>query len=108
MSTTITNKSAFTKKSLGKQVALTIVTFGLYQMYWFYDTADQFDKGTDKSISAILMFIPPINILPLWNMCEAAETVTEQSQIVLFLVFVFFPPLSWYWIQGGINEIASN
>jgi hypothetical protein len=36
--------------------------------------------------------------------------VTDKSRIVLFLPFVLFlfAPLSWYWLQSGMNAAAGN
>jgi exosortase/archaeosortase len=104
----LTNKSAFQEKSLGIQVALTVVTFGLYPAYWFYSTAKQFDQATNQSLSPILAFIPFANFLLWWQISEAAETVTDQSKELLFILFFIFGIPSWYWIQSGINDAASN
>ncbi len=104
----LTNRSALEEKSLGIQVVLTVVTFGLYPAYWFYSTAKQFDQATDQSLTPILAFIPLVNFLLWWQISEAAETVTDQSKELLFILFFIFGIPSWYWIQSGINDAASN
>lgn len=43
----VMNRSAFKKGSLGLQVLFTIITFGLYTIYWTYKTAKTLDRGTD-------------------------------------------------------------
>ena len=105
MSPQVTNKSAFTEGSLGIQVGLFIVTLGFYGLYWMYKTADQLDKGTDANITPVLVIIP---IYGQWMLADAAEAVTDQSQVVLFLAFVVFGPVAWFLIQDGINDIASG
>ncbi len=102
----VTNASAFEKGSLGKQVVLSIVTLGLYTLYWTYKTADQLDRGTTASLTPILAVIPIVNLVAFWQISNAAEAVTDQSAIVLFLLFLFLAPISWYWVQSGINGVA--
>lgn len=106
----VTNASAFQKKSLGKQVLFTVITLGFYPLYWFYSTMDQLDKGTNQDLNALvytlLLFIPVVNFLSMWKLSNAAEAVSDQSGMIMFLLFIFFAPLSWYWIQSGINSVA--
>jgi hypothetical protein len=49
-----------------------------------------------------------VNIITIWQISDAAEAVTDQSKIVLFLLFLVFAPLSWYWVQAGLNDAAPN
>jgi hypothetical protein len=103
---TITNSSAFEKGSLGIQVVLSIVTLGFYSFYWMYKTADQLDRGTDADLNPILAIIP---IYGQWIVSDAAgESVTDQSGVILFVLFLVFAPVSWFLIQSGINSIASQ
>lgn len=102
----ITNKSAFKKESLGKQALFSIITFGLYTIYWTYKTAKTLDRGTDQNLTPILAIIPFVNIIAYWQISDAGEAVTEQGSMPVFLLFLFFPIISWYWIQTGINSAA--
>lgn len=104
----VTDASAFDQKSLGIQIALVIVTAGLYALYWFYSTAQQLDQGTDQDLMPILGIIPGVNIIAAWQIANAAEAVTDQSGIIMFVLFLVFGPISWYWIQSGMNGAASS
>jgi len=110
--TEVTDSSAFEKGSLGKQAALAIVTLGLYGLYWWYDTNEQFDGGTSADLNplvqTVLFVIPPLNLYAIWKYAGAAEEVAGQSAIVLSLLFVVFPPAGWYLVQTGINGVASG
>lgn len=106
MAATVTDSSAFTEKSLGIQVVLSIVTIGLYTIYWLYSTAKQLDQGTDASLTPILAIIPILNIVAMWQISSAAEAVTDMDRGILFLLFIVFAPASWYLIQSGMNEAA--
>jgi hypothetical protein len=104
----VTNPSAFSKQSLGIQVVLTIVTLGLYPLYWTYKTAKQLDAGTNQSLMPILGIIPVLNLVAFWQVSSAAEAVTNQSKVIIFILFLVFGPISWYWVQSGINAHAPN
>lgn len=104
----ITDRSAFEKKSLGMQVGLTVVTLGLYPLYWFYSTAKQLDEGTDQNLTPILGIIPLANLICAWQISNAAEAVTDQDKEITFVLFLVFGVVSWYWVQSGINGVAEN
>ena len=110
-SVSVTDASAFEQGSLGMQVLLTIVTLGVYSIYWVYKTSEQLAGGTDADINPglllILFIIPLVNIYAIWQFSNAAEGVTDQDGVVLFILFVVFAPAAWYLIQSGINEIAA-
>ena len=102
----VTDASAFKQKSLGIQVVLFIVTLGLYSIYWLFDTARQLGSGTNQSTIPILAIIPLVNIIVIWQISKASEAVTNQSGIIVFILFIFFAPVSWYWVQSGMNAAA--
>lgn len=105
---TVTDPSAFTEKSRSIQVVLTIITGGLYTVYWLYSTAKQLDQGTDDELIPILGIIPVINIITTWQVSRAGQAVTNHGAILLFILFIIFPPLPWYWIQTGMNTTAAR
>jgi hypothetical protein len=106
----ITDRSAFTERSLAKQVLFSVVTLGLYTIYWYHITHKQLANGTSASFSPAMrtigMFIPFYNLVVMWRTSHDAEAVTDQSGAVLFLFTLVFPPVFWYLVQSGINEIA--
>ena len=112
MSTEVTNASGFKKGSLGKQVGLTVITFGLYMIYWWYDTHQQFAAATntdlDPTIQTVLFLVPLANLYAIWQFSNEAEAVTDQSGTVLFVLFLVFAPAAWFLIQSGINEVAQG
>jgi hypothetical protein len=111
-STTVTDPSAFSERSLGKQVLFSIITFGIYIIYWFHITHKQLAKGTDADFSAtwrtIGMFIPIYNFIVLWRDGQDCEAVTDQDGVILFILFIVFSPAAWYLIQTGINGVAAG
>jgi hypothetical protein len=104
----ITDSSAFSEGSLLLQAVLAVFTMGLYPLYWTYKTAKMLDRGTNQDLTPILAFIPLVNIIAFWQISEAAEPVTDQDSMPVFLLFLFFGIISWYWVQSGINSVASQ
>lgn len=110
--TEVTNRSAFKERSLGKQVLFSIVTFGLYTIYWYHlvhkQLADGTDANFDPTFRTIGLFIPFYNFVVLWKTSNDCEAVTDQDGVMLFLLFLVFAPAAWYLIQSGINDIAAS
>jgi len=111
----VTDPSAFQNRSLGKQILFSIITFGLYPVYWLYITNVQLAEGTDaefnpmtRTLAIILLSPVLIGLIWMWKMCEDAEAVTDQDGPILFLFFLVFSPVAWYLIQSGINETAQG
>ena len=109
-STRVTNSAAFERGSLPIQIVLAVVTFGLYTIYWWYNTNKQFDEGTDADLNppvqTVLFLIPPITLYATWKFANSVEDVLDQSAIVLFVLSIVFPPAFWFLVQSGINGLA--
>ena len=103
----VTDKTEFENGSLLLQVVLAVITFGLYSLYWTYKTAKTLDQGTSEDLTPILGIIPVANLIGFWQISNAAEAVTDQDGIVIFLLFIFVGPVAWYIVQSGINSEAA-
>jgi hypothetical protein len=105
----ITDPSAFQERSLGKQIGLSVITFGLYPVYWWHLVHKQLAAGTDADIDpmmrTLLLFVP---IYGLWKSSDDASVVTDQDGVVLFLLFLVVAPVGWYMVQSGMNEVAAS
>lgn len=110
--TEVRDRSAFESRSLGKQVLFSVVTLGVYCIYWFHVTHKQLNAGTsaefDPTLRTVGLFVPVYNFLVLWRTANDAEAVTDQSGLVLFVLLLVFAPAAWYLIQSGINGVASE
>jgi len=110
--TQVTNPSAFTSRSLGKQVLFSIVTLGLYWIYWFHVTHKQLAAGTDTDFNPVMrtvgLFIPIYNFLVMWRTSNDCEAVTNQGAALLFILSLVFVPAFWYLVQSGINQHAGR
>jgi len=105
----ITDESAFKSGSLGMQILFTIVTFGIYSLYWMHKLHKSIAKGTDRNVSAGLrtigLFIPFYNFVVLWRDSHDVEPITGKDGVLVFLLFIVFGPAAWYLIQSGINSM---
>lgn len=108
----ITDTTAFTHGSLAKQVLFTVLTLGLYPLYWWYSTSAQLNRGTSADCSPGLrtvgLFVPIYNIVVMWRFSHDAAAVTDQDGVILFVLLLVFGPAAWYLIQTGINEVATG
>lgn len=106
----IVDPSAFRHRSLGMQVIFSILTLGLYTIYWYHITHKQLANGTSADFSpgmrTIGLFIPIYNLVVMWRTGHDAEAITDQSGPILFLFQLVFPPAFWYLVQSGFNKIA--
>ena len=111
-STQVTNPAAFASRSLGKQILFSIVTLGIYWIYWFHVTQKQLADGTDAEFNPTMrtigLFIPIYNFIVIWRTSHDAEAITDQSGVILFILSLVFVPAFWYLVQSGINAVADG
>lgn len=61
---------------------LTIITFGIYQIYWYFITKTEMNVINGKSVKVpffLWFFIPVINIWWFWRFAKAIEKITRGS-----------------------------
>jgi hypothetical protein len=94
-------------------IAATIITFGIYGLYWFYSTARELGEVNKSEVNPIVwtiaLFIPFVGLYFLWKYAGEAEKLMSKkhSQLLLFLAgFVFFPVLQ-YLVQQELNKAAA-
>lgn len=105
------NSGTFTKRGVGKTIALSIVTFGLYGLYWAYQVHKEFaaakDGGFNPTVRTIGLVIPLYNFLVLWKTSnDAEELLPGVSAITVFVTGIVFFPIAIYLVQSGINQTA--
>lgn len=105
------NTAAFQKRSIGKTVALSVVTFGLYGLYWAYQVHQEFaqakDGSFDPTMRTVGLIIPVYNFLALWKTSnDAEELLPGVSAITVFVTAIVFFPIAIYLVQDAINQAA--
>lgn len=103
------------RRNMITQIILMIVTFGLYGVYWFYQTAKELKAVTQDAEAApvlwtILFFVPFAALYSLYAYAKVYTKVcTEKLSVgVLFLIGLIFYPALWFLVQTDLNAIADK
>jgi hypothetical protein len=89
-------------RSLIGVTLLTIITLGIYQIYWYFITKTEMNVVNGKSAKVpffLLIFIPIINIWWFWRFAKAIEKITKGN-VGRWSAFLVPPLLAM--IGGGI------
>lgn len=77
-------------RSLVAMVLLTIVTLGIYEIYWSVKTKGEMNALGATIPTAWLIIVPLVNIWWLWKYSEGVGKVTgEKLQPVLAFILLF-------------------
>jgi len=95
------------------QILLCILTFGVYPLYWYYQTAKELnylnnDRRVHPLLLLILLFIPILNIYSSYKYSELYSQVSSHqlSKWIILLIFFIFSPLAWFLVQRDLNRIS--
>jgi hypothetical protein len=83
-------RSYMTKRSVAAVIVLSLITCGIYGIYWFVATKNEMvDRGASIP-TAWLVIVPLANIYWMWKWSEGVEHVTQgKSSAALTFVLVF-------------------
>ncbi|HEX9751779.1 MAG TPA: DUF4234 domain-containing protein [candidate division Zixibacteria bacterium] len=102
------------KRNLVAQVLLAIVTFGIYTIYWFHQTATELkglgnDASANPTLWTVMLFIPIANIFAMYRYCELYEKVSsdKMNKWLTFLLWIVFSPAVWFIVQTELNRRAT-
>ena len=97
-----------TQRSPVNVLVLSIVTFGLYGLYWFVQTKSEMNAMGAQIPTAWLIIIPIANIYWEWKFCEGVEQVTsgQMSGAMAFLLLFFLGMIGGAIIQDSLNKVA--
>jgi hypothetical protein len=94
-------------------IFFTIITLGIYGIYWFYKTSKELIEYTKRDSSALLwtlgLFIPIVNVVIAWKYAHTLEKATKgkRSGILIFLLWLVFFPAAQYVVQSDINKLIT-
>jgi hypothetical protein len=91
-------------------VLLTLVTFGIYSIYWQVSTKIEMNKLGAKIPTAWLMIIPIVNIWWLYKYSEGVEQVTNNnlSTVMSFVLLFLVGFIGALIIQDAFNKSSSS
>ena len=100
-------------RSLGKVFLLTLVTFGLYGIYWEVKTKGEMNARGATIPTAWLILVPFVNIWWMWKYCEGVEHVTGGGDALVLMptgggksLCYQLPALLRDYLAGGGNPDA--
>ena len=95
------------------QVLLFIVTFGIYGIYWFYQTTVEMkhleqDPEISPGLWTVLLFIPFLNFYAHYKHAELFEDVSDEAlnKWIVFILWIVFCPAVWFIVQMDLNKKA--
>jgi len=101
------------KRNMIAQVFLTIITLGIYCIYWFYQVSVELkgianDENANPALWTVLLFVPFASIYSVYKFSELYEKVTDgqMNRWLLFVLYLVFTPAVWFIVQTELNRKA--
>lgn len=90
-------------------VIFSIITCGIYLIYWFVQTKEEIKSLGAEIPSAWLIIVPIANIYLFYRYCDGFSTFVKKDNlgIVWFLVSVTIPPFLPVVVQVELNKLAA-
>lgn len=98
------------KRGLGKLFLLTVVTLGIYGIYWEVKTKGEMNAQGAEIPTAWLIIVPIANIWWLWKYAEGVEKVTgnKLSGPVTFLILWLLGSIGMLIVQDAFNKVEGT
>ena len=99
-----------THRSIVKLLLLSLVTFGIYGLFWFVSTKEEMRAAGADIPTAWLLIVPFANLFWLWKYSGGVELVTKgkTSQPIGFLLLALLGVIGAAIVQDGFNKLASS
>jgi hypothetical protein len=90
-------------------IILSIITFGIYALYWIVKTKGEINSLGGKIPTALLAIIPIANVYFFYKYAEAFSTYVKKDNatIMWFLLFLVIAPVAMILVQITLNEYAT-
>ena len=91
-------------------VFLSIITFGIYALFWYVNTKHQANALGAKIPTCWLLIVPIVNFYWMWKFSEGIEYVTNKrvEGTMTFLAILFLGVIGMAIVQNGINNAFSQ
>ena len=101
-------------RNMWGQVALVILTLGIYTIYWFHQTATEIkaisgDKEISPGLLTVLIFVPFGIIYSYYKYGELYEKIDSENinRWIIFILSLVFLPAVWFIAQTELNKRAT-
>lgn len=95
-------------------IVLSIITLGLYPLYWFYSTSKELIELNKSNSNALFwligMFVPFVNLYIMWKYSKEIEKASGGSTgaVLVFVISLVFYPAALYLVQTELNKHAAT
>jgi hypothetical protein len=103
------------RRNMFLQVLLMVVTFGLYSVYWFYQTASEMKAATNDQTAqvglwTVFLFFPLLNMYSMYKFGELFEKAGDEklNRWITFLLWLVIAPVVWILVQIDLNKKATT
>jgi hypothetical protein len=104
------SQGGFRQRSIAKAVVFSIITLGLYGIYWIHEFHKELKAEENAQYSPVVrtvgMLIPLYNLYVMWQDSQLVEASLGKNSTTYFLLWLFLPPVWWYLVQSSINQRA--
>lgn len=108
-----------TARNIGKTVLLTVVTLGIYALYWTYKTHEELKTSTGEGVGGLVglviyIFVAPVTFFLLASEVQKAAAKAGKPTDVEPKLGLWFllPIIGWYiWyskIQTTLNDLSNQ
>jgi|TARA_Y100000310_G_C20597754_1_gene771381 hypothetical protein len=94
-------------------ILFSIITFGIYGIFWLVFTTNELKKNTQSApnpLLLLLMLIPFVNFIVMliyfWKYSKAINELTGFNSLALFLLWIFIGPVGMIISQIELNKKA--
>jgi arginine exporter protein ArgO len=103
-----------TQRSIGMMILLTIITFGIYGIYWYLKFQQELKDQTGEGftwVGHLLLTLVTFGIYPIYWQYAAGKRLaklgaSDQSIIYLVLCFVALSWLNPFLMQSQANKLS--
>jgi hypothetical protein len=90
-------------------IILSIITFGIYALYWIVKTKGEINSLGGRIPTAWLVIVPIANIYFFYRYAESFSTYVKKdnSPILWFLLFLVIAPVAMILVQIELNGHAA-
>jgi len=98
------------KRSAGGVVVLSIITLGIYAIYWMVATKGEMNSQGANIPTAWLIIVPIANIWWTWKYAEGVDHVTsgKLSAGVAFLLLWLLSLIGMAIVQSAFNKVSRS
>ncbi len=95
-------------RSIAMVYVLSFVTFGIYALYWSWQTKRELNHLGAKIPTTWLLLIPFIGIYWLYKYCEGFSQIKKDNNAIMwFVVSLFVGFIMPFVVQSELNKHAT-